>query len=463
MSSSASATESAIETRPGAKDLAVIGRGLSKTYRIYRHPSDRLREMLRLGRGPFHREFHALRGVDLELRRGETFGIVGRNGSGKTTLLKLVCGLLAPSAGELEVRGQIAPILSLGAGFDLAFSGRENAVLNAAILGLPDSVIRDRLEAVEAFADIGDFFDQPVKTYSAGMAARLAFAVAVQIDPDILVVDELLAVGDEAFTRKCAARIDEIKSQGSTILFVSHAAHLVLELCDRALLLEHGEALMTGTPKRVLQAYARLLHSPAADALRIASEIREKGAYDDEDVAPGSASGVSSEVSAYGIYIPNLVPESTLAYESHGARIEGARVLGPDGLPVNLLRRGHRYTYAYEVRFQKTAHAVRFGMMIKLVSGFELAGQVSHPEGRGIPRIEAGTLARVRFQFEPHLARGSYFLNAGVMGLRDGVEGFLHRIVDAAMFQVEARPGEHATGYVDLAAGSRADVELIPG
>ena len=226
-----------------SEDWAIRARGLAKTYRVYRNPKDRLREMLRLGRGPFHREFHALRGVDLELRRGETFGIVGRNGSGKTTLLKLICGLLAPSAGEISVRGEIAPILTLGAGFDPDFTGRENAVLSATILGLPDREIQARLDSVEAFADIGEFFDQPLKTYSTGMSARLAFAVAIQSDPDILVVDEVLAVGDEAFTRKCAARIDEIKDQGATILFVSHAAHLVMELCDRALLLERGQAL----------------------------------------------------------------------------------------------------------------------------------------------------------------------------------------------------------------------------
>lgn len=445
---------------PDDKRLAIRARGLGKTYRVYKNPKDRLRELLHLGGGPFHRDFHALSGVDLELRRGETFGIVGRNGSGKTTLLKLVCGLLAPSAGEIEVTGQIAPILTLGAGFNPNFTGRENAVLGATILGLSDREIQDRLASVESFAEIGEFFDQPVKTYSTGMAARLAFAVAIQAEPDILVVDELLAVGDEAFTRKCAARIDEIKSQGATILFVSHAAHLVLELCDRALLLEHGEAVMTGTPKRVLQIYARLLHSPVDDALRIAAEVREKG--DGDDARTGDASAEVPGDSPYGLHLPNLVPESTFVYETHGARIEGARILDPEEQPVSLLRRGHRFTYTYDVRFLEDAYNVRFGMMIKLVSGFELAGQVSHPEGGGVPHVAAGTTARVRFHFEPHLARGSYFLNAGVMGVRDGAEGFLHRVVDAAMFQVEARPGELATGYVDLGAETQAEFELTP-
>jgi lipopolysaccharide transport system ATP-binding protein len=449
---------SEIPLEPG---IAIRARGLAKTYRVYARPADRLREILRLGRGPFHREFHAVRGVDLDVRRGETFGVIGRNGSGKSTLLKLVCGLLDRSGGELDVRGRLAPILTLGAGFDPAFTGRENAVLNAAILGLPDVGIRARIDAIEAFADIGPFFDQPVQAYSSGMYARLAFAVAIHADPDILVVDEVLAVGDEAFTRKCAARIEAIKSQGATILFVSHAANLVLELCDRVLLLEQGETLRTGDPKAVLGCYQKLLHAPVVEQPRIADEIR-RGI-----VRTGTRgdSHIRHEVTApheYGYYVPELSPESTLHYESDGARIEDARILAPDGQRVNVLVAGQTYVCAYDVVFTKDARDVRFGMMIKLITGFELAGQSSHAAGDAIGEIEAGARVRVRFHFTPALAAGAYFLNAGVLGEREGSEVFLHRVVDALMFRIERSRSPLATGYVDLSAHASAEVVIEP-
>jgi lipopolysaccharide transport system ATP-binding protein len=401
-----------------SSEPAIRGVGLSKSYRVYRRPKDRLRQMLRLGSGPFYREFHALSGIDIEVGRGETLGIVGRNGSGKSTLLKVVCGLLARSGGELEIHGNVAPILTLGAGFSLDFTGRENAILNATILGLSDASIRSRIDAIESFADIGEFFDQPVKSYSTGMYSRLAFAVAINADPDILVVDEVLAVGDDAFTRKCSSRIQEIKAGGATILLVSHSAPLVLQLCDRVMLLERGEALATGDPKRVLAA-------PPTD----------------------------------GFYVPALVPKSTVEYEIRGARIREPRILGSNGLPVNLLEVGRRYTYAYEVDFSEPAFQVRFGMMIKLMSGLELAGQTSHAEGDGIEQIAAGQRARVRFHFSTALSRGTYFLNAGVLGTREGEEVFLHRVVDGSMFRIESRPA-HATGYVDLSNDEPPEVTL---
>ncbi len=446
------------ERAPG--EIAIHARGLGKTYHVYARPAHRLREMLRLGRGPFHRDFHALRGVDLDVRRGETFGVIGRNGSGKSTLLKLVCGLLDKSAGELDVRGHLAPILTLGTGFDPAFTGRENAVLNAAILGLPDGEIASRLDAIRAFADIGDFFDQPVQSYSSGMYARLAFAVAIHSDPDILVVDEVLAVGDELFTRKCAARIEEIKSQGATILFVSHASNLILELCDRVLLLEHGEPLRTGDPKTVLGCYQKLLHAPLHEQPRIAAEIRSGATASPASTGTETAGAPVSQDAAY--WVPELVPESTVHYESHGAHIDDARILDANGRRVNVLVPGETYVYAYDVTFSKPAGGVRFGMMIKLVTGFELAGQTSHREDRPIPQIAAGSRVQVRFRFRPALAAGAYFLNAGVLGLGDAGERFLHRIVDATMFRIERARTPLSTGYVDLSLQEPAEIVIEP-
>jgi len=447
-------------------EVAIRARGLTKAYHVYARPQDRLRQLLWPGRRRFFREFRALQDVDLEIYRGETVGLVGRNGSGKSTLLKLISGTLEPSAGELEVHGHLAPLLTLGTGFNPEFTGRENVFTNAALLGLQDSEIHERLDAIVAFADIGEFFDQPVKAYSTGMHARLAFAVAINVDPEILVIDEILAVGDEAFTRKCFAKIEEIKRRGSTILFASHAAGSVVALCDRAVLLENGERLLTANPKTVIACYQKLIHAPPDLVATLAEEIREQDrspntldpTRDDPgervEVAPGTLTDGAGHLD------PNLAPKSTLCFAERGARISGVRILDPEERPVNMLRTGEIYTFAYEVEFSQSAEGVRFGMMLKLVTGLELGGQVSHLPGAGIGRVEAGETASVRFRFRASLTRGAYFLNAGVLGLVGVEERYLHRILDASMFRVEADAGR-VTGRVDLANGP-ASVEIAP-
>jgi len=471
------------EFRHEGRDVAIRARGLTKTYQVFAHPRDRLWQLLQPHR-PLYREFVAVHPVDLDVHRGETMGIVGRNGSGKSTLLKMIAGTLERTGGELELRGHVAPILTLGAGFNPDFSGRENVYMNAAVLGLSDRETRRRIDSIADFAGIGEFFDQPVRSYSSGMYSRLAFAVAINADPDILVVDEVLAVGDEAFTRKCFGRIEEIKKQGSTILFVSHSPHLVMELCDRAVLLERGERLLTSDPKTVLAQYHRLLYAPAQRAAALVKEIRglDAGASStsgpDEGVAglrsDGSA-GAKSEaksrtrnssrerrcVEAEGSFDPHLQPESTVAYEPRGAVIEEPRVLGSDGGRLNVLRPNRVYCYTYDVRFDEPAFRVRFGMMIKLTTGFELAGQASHPPGDGIEYVEAGARLRVRFWFRTRLLPGSYFLNAGVLGAGGEGEMYLHRILDAAMVRVESPERLRITGRADLSTGSGAEIEFV--
>lgn len=249
-------------------EAAIRVRDLSKHFAMFERPQDRLKQMLvpRLQRAAglapkrYFQEFTALSGVSFEVARGETVGIVGRNGCGKSTLLQIVCGTLQPSSGTVEVNGRIAALLELGAGFNPEFTGRENVYMNAAILGLTRAQTDERFDEIARFADIGIFIDQPVKTYSSGMYVRLAFAVAISVDPDILVVDEALAVGDEAFQRKCFARIEQIRERGGTILFVSHAAQTVVQLCDRAILLDRGEVLLDGKPKIVVNQYQRFLN-----------------------------------------------------------------------------------------------------------------------------------------------------------------------------------------------------------
>ncbi len=244
-----------------SSEFIIQAQGLGKCYAMFEHPADRLKQLL-FGRfRSYQREFWALRGVDLEIRTGEVVGLVGRNGAGKSTLLQLICGTLEPTEGQLTVRGRIAALLELGSGFNPDFSGRENVYLNAAILGLGRGEIDARMDDILSFADIGDFIDQPVRTYSSGMFVRLAFAVATSVDPDILVIDEALSVGDGAFARKSFDRIMGMKEAGKTILFCSHSIYSVEVLCNRALWVEHGQLRMAGPAAEVTSAYAASLES----------------------------------------------------------------------------------------------------------------------------------------------------------------------------------------------------------
>ena len=238
-----------------SSECAISARALGKAYTIYHKPVDRLKQMIWRGRRTFYQEFWALRDVDFDVYQGETVGVIGRNGAGKSTLLQLVCGTLTPTEGELQARGRVSALLELGSGFNPEFTGRENVFMNAAVIGMSDDEIRRRFDAIAAFADIGDFIDQPVRTYSSGMQARLAFAVAIHVDPDILIVDEILAVGDAAFQRKCIERFHHIRDSGCTILFVSHDPYLVKTICQRALYLSRGERAAFGPSAEVVDRY----------------------------------------------------------------------------------------------------------------------------------------------------------------------------------------------------------------
>lgn len=432
---------------------AIRARGLCKSYRVYPQPVDRLKQLFWGRWRCYYRQFEAVRGVDLDVRRGETLGVIGRNGSGKSTLLRMLCGIVEPTAGSVEVNGHVAPILALGVGMNPEFTGRENVRMNAAVLGISSDQLDERLGDVIDFADIGDFFDEPVRSYSSGMVSRLAFAVAIHSDPDILVIDEILAVGDEAFSRKCFGRIESLKSEGSTILFVSHASNLVAQLCDRTLLIEAGERVAIGDPKTVLASYHRLLHAAPADRPAILQELREGESGRGAHVGEMGTASVDHPVPARASFDPELRPVTTAEYPSLGARICNVRLLDEQDRPVNVLQARATYQYAYDVVFDEPAFGVRFGMMIKLLTGFEFGGQVSHPWARGIDVVDAGSVVEVRFRFRALLVPDVYFLNAGVLGLHDGGEVYLHRILDALMFRMEPVPGSLATGQVDLSAG----------
>ena len=454
-------------------DIAIRVQNLGKCYQIYGAPRDRLKQFVapRLqrmaGKAPkqYFREFWALKDVSFEVKKGETVGIIGRNGSGKSTLLQMICGTLNPSNGSIQTNGRIAALLELGSGFNPEFTGRENVYMNAAVLGLSNDDIDARFDDIAAFADIGQFIKQPVKTYSSGMVVRLAFAVAINVDPEILIVDEALSVGDELFQHKCFSRIEAIKNNGATILFVSHSGGTIVELCDRAVLMDSGEKLAVGVPKQIVGRYQKLLYAPADKR----ESIREQICRMDEHVAVSSS---TAEQEAHQDQLPNehvqepqenfdlhLKPSSTIEYESHGAYIDTPAVLTLSGEQVNNLVRGKTYRYAYTVRFTKSASNVRFGMLIKTTSGVELGGGASANSPRdSLACVEAGSSYRVEFHFRCALNPGVYFLNAGVVGDVDGSETYLHRLIDIAMFRVQPDTENLATGIVDF--GCYPEIEL---
>lgn len=438
-----------------SSDSAISVRGLSKSFPVYAKPHHRLLQMLLpRSKRQWYRDFRALEGVEFEIGRGETVGIVGRNGSGKSTLLQIICGTLSASVGSVRVNGRIAALLELGAGFNPEFTGRENVFLNGTVLGLTRNEIETKFQDIVDFADIGGFIDQPVKTYSSGMYVRLAFAVAINVMPDILIVDEALSVGDEAFQRKCFARIEAIRDAGATVLFVSHSASTIVELCDRAILLDRGNLISQGPPKRVISQYQKLLYAPAAKVAEVRQSILlGEGAMRTSSGPDPLEQLVASEPredapDAY--WDEGMVTESTVEYSSRGATIVDPQIQTLQGAKVNVLVPGEQYVYTYQVRFDQASAGVRFGMMIRTVTGVEVGGAASCLPENAVPVVEVGEVALVRFRFRCLLAPGTYFLNAGSLGLIGEGEEYLARQIDVLMFKVMPTSRRLATGLVDL-------------
>ncbi|MDY6937652.1 MAG: ABC transporter ATP-binding protein [Cyanobacteriota bacterium] len=446
-------------------DIAISLTNVSKCFKRYDRPTDRLKEIFqpKKTRG---NEFWAVRDVSLEVSTGQTLGIVGRNGSGKSTLLQIIVGTLTPTSGRVSVKGRISALLELGSGFNPEFTGRQNVFFNGQLLGLKQQEIEAKFDSIAAFADIGDFIDQPVKTYSSGMFVRLAFAVATSVEPNVLVVDEALSVGDEAFQRKCFARIESIKSRGGTILFVSHSAAAIVELCDRAVLLDGGEMLLAAKPKVVVDRYHKLIYAPADRYAAIREEIRNSTQPDvptlrelnrkngrsqngcGADIFDGSL--LEEDIPTGEFYDPGLVPNNTLSYTSRGAKVEDPQVLTLEGEKVNNLIGRRDYIYTYRVTFAKAAEKVRFGMLLKTISGLELGGISCPGESQSIDSVEVGTTVTVKFRFKCILNPGVYFLNAGVSGIVDGTFTYLARYIDVAMFRVGPNVGSMASCTIDF-------------
>jgi lipopolysaccharide transport system ATP-binding protein len=450
--------------RPGGArhDDAVVAvaENLGKSYVLWSRPQDRLKHSLlgRFGRSQ-PQAFWALRHVGFAIRRGEAVGIVGRNGSGKSTLLEILAGTVAPTEGQVTLRGKVAALLELGSGFNPEFTGRENVFINGSILGLSVEEVRDRFEEIAAFADIGPFMEQPVRVYSSGMVMRLAFAVQAVVPKEVLIVDEALSVGDEAFQQKCMAVMKRFQDDGGTVLLVSHGMQTIVRHCERCLLLHEGRLIADDEAKIVTDVYQKLIYSPRAQVGPLLADLERLGPRDlvaradRAEVAAGSEDAAPPPTGATDWYDPDMPRPMEVSYGNGDAAIEEAGFYALDGRRVNVVVAGRRYVWRYRAVFRADSLEVNFGMMLKTIDGVDVAGLSSDREFMTFPRVEAGTVMEVAFEFQLNVVPDTYLLNAGVGGVVGDNFTYLARRVDVQMIKVlpaDLRP-RHGIAELDHA------------
>ncbi len=418
------------------RDVAIQVKGLQKKYMLYDHNRDRIMDALSLsGKHTRGREHLALQNVDLTVYRGETVGIIGTNGSGKSTILKIITGVLTPTAGEVTVNGRISALLELGAGFNLEYNGIENIYLNGTMIGFSEKEIEEKLDAILSFADIGDYVYQPVKTYSSGMFMRLAFAVAINIDPEILIVDEALSVGDVFFQAKCYHKFEEFKKAGKTVLFVSHDLSSISKYCDRVVLLNRGHKLGEGAPKQMIDMYKQVL----------------VGQLDSEDEEPGGATDAQAtgetaeKEKAHGALQQN--PE-TLEYGSHKAEITEYGITDENGLENSTVTKGSECTFHMTVRFAEDIAAPIFAVSVKNIYGVEITGTNTMVEKAFLEPVAKGEVKHITFRQRIDLQGGEYLLSFGVTGFEQQDFTVYHRLYDVLSLTVVS--DKNTVGYYDM-------------
>ena len=414
--------------------IAIRVSNLSKCYHIYDNPRDRLKQFIvpRMqrfaGRMPhqYYHEFWALKDVSFDVKKGETVGIIGRNGSGKSTLLQLICGTLSPTNGSVETRGRISALLELGSGFNPEFTGRENVYLNAAVLGLARGEVDERFDDIAAFADIGQFIEQPVKTYSSGMVIRLAFAVAINVQPQVLVIDEALAVGDAAFQRKCIRRIEEISRSGVTLFFVSHDTEAVKKICTAAIYLNRGEIQHQGRAKEVCTEYERDLFG----ASRGRNEPLQTNRLEQTNESPRID--------------PELLASNEKQYGDGRASIVDIRLTSKANRKINVLHAGIDFIVSYKIIFSQRVARPVFGMMITNREGVCIFGANTTGQAASRRDYSAGDEVAISFSLINNLGPGIYYLTCGVYTNVHAIGlVFLQRRMDTLMFKSLGRDNDN--------------------
>jgi lipopolysaccharide transport system ATP-binding protein len=414
---------------------AVDFQQVSKSYAIYDAPSGRLQELLTFNRLQRHRDFWALRDVSFEVKRGETFCVVGENGSGKSTLLQIVAGILQPTSGSVAMNGRVSALLELGAGFNPEFSGRDNVYLNASILGFNKRQIDRRYPEIEAFAEIGEFINQPVKTYSSGMAVRLAFAVAIHVDPEILLVDEALAVGDIYFRQRCMRKVHELRARGVTVLFVSHATADVKALGDRVLWLEHGRVVEIGAPDPVISRY--LAAMSAKDSTYRRHEVESHLAR------PARAALRAPEV-------VETIPNIDRRHGDGRAKIIGITILDENGFPLHMLEPSSRILVRISVRADAALRMPNVGFMLRNQLGIDFSGINTAREGYELEPMQPGDIVTVDFYLDlPELYPASFSFSPAIADGPLDSYAMCDWIDNAITLQMSRSEGE-IYGYIHL-------------
>ncbi len=407
-----------------------------KAYKLYDRARDRVKDAFGLGKKQSYKLHYALNGVSLSIRRGETVGIIGTNGSGKSTILKIITGVLNPTSGEVLVNGRISALLELGAGFNQEYNGIENIYLNGTMMGFSDREIDEKLPEILEFADIGEYVNQPVKTYSSGMFVRLAFAVAINIEPEILIVDEALSVGDVFFQAKCYHKFEEFKKMGKTIVFVSHDLSAVSKYCDRVFLLNKGELLGEGTPKEMIDIYKRVLvgqyeiHSNQ-EHVDFLEEVKRQEAVKQDGQGPNG--GVNPDALEYG---------------SGQARIVEYYLTDDAGIRTTAVIKGSLFTLHMRVAFEEHVPAPIFAFTFKNVMGTEITGTNSMVEKAFLESAEPGQVKDVTFTQKMSLQGGEYLLSMGVTGYSGDTFEVYHRLYDA--LNVTVVSDKNTVGYYDM-------------
>lgn len=422
------------------ESIAINVDNVSKIYRLYNKPSDRLKEALGFSKKKLYQEHYALNNVSFEVRKGETVGIIGTNGSGKSTILKIITGVLNPTQGNVSIQGRISALLELGAGFNMEYTGIENIYLNGTMMGFSEEEINAKMDDILSFADIGDFVHQPVKTYSSGMFVRLAFAVAINIDPEILIVDEALSVGDVFFQAKCYRKFEEFKKKGKTILFVSHDLSAISKYCDRAILLNQGVKLGEGSPKDMIDAYKQVLvgqyETPKAgvDVPDLTADGDVRAALDKQKK--------KQEAARMGIN-----PE-TLEYGTKQAEIVSYYITDKNDVQTTAILKGDEFTMHMKVKIGQDLPAPIFAFSIKNIKGVEITGTNTMFEKTFLESVKAGQVLDITFRQKMRLQGGDYLISLGVTGYEKDTFKVYHRLYDVLNITVVS--DKDTVGYFDM-------------
>ncbi|MCI8863848.1 MAG: ABC transporter ATP-binding protein [Lachnospiraceae bacterium] len=453
-------------------EYAVQVEEVSKVYRLYDRPIDRLKESLSITHKNYHKDFFALNHISFKVKKGETMGIIGTNGSGKSTILKIITGVLTPTAGTVQVEGVISALLELGAGFNMDYTGIENIYMNGSMMGFSRKEMEAKLQDILDFADIGDFVYQPVKTYSSGMFVRLAFALAINVEPEILIVDEALSVGDVFFQSKCYRRMEEIRQNGTTILMVTHDMGSVIKYCDRVVLLNRGEFVAEGEPGRMVDLYKKILANQMDDLDEELAKMNDfsggmvsagedlEGPGPDGGAGPGSRKASPLAGGGHQGFMKEhiTINANRTEYGDKRAEIYDLGMFDERGNLTNLLLKGEYFTIREKIRFYADLQAPIFTYTIKDKKGTDLSGTNTMFEGAEIKPVKAGDEYEVAFRQKMTLQGGEYLLSMSCTGFEQGEHTVYHRLYDVANITVISN--KNTVGVYDME--SQVEAEYKP-